>query len=87
MMRKELVYLKLNNADYMKLTLKGKTLKYLGGFFIPLEKLLCENVKIHKNVYKVLPRVNYIDNKHPVDNSLSSNSFSQSPALKFSSNY
>jgi hypothetical protein len=36
MMRKELVYLKLNNTDYMKLSIKGKTVKHLAGFFVPL---------------------------------------------------
>jgi hypothetical protein len=76
MMKKELVYLKLSNFDYMKLNLKGKTIKYLAGLFIPLEKLLDQNIKIHKNVYKILPRLNYIDNQHPADSSFSSNCFS-----------
>lgn len=71
----------------MKLLMKGKQYRYLGGLFIPLEKLLSEALKKSRNVLKTLPGIDYIDNKHPVDGSFGANCFSEAPALKFSSNY
>lgn len=38
----------------MKLNLNGKSIKYLGGMFIPLDKLLNESLKKSRNVFKTL---------------------------------
>lgn len=86
-LKNSLVYLKLNNENYMRLPLKGKQNRYLGGFFIPLEKLVSENLKKAKNAYKILPNLNYVEYKLPVENSFGSNSYSEPPAVRFSSNY
>lgn len=40
LLKKDLVYLKFNNTNYMKLAIKGWNYKFLAGMFIPIEKLL-----------------------------------------------
>ena len=71
----------------MKLNLGGKSVKYLAGMFIPLERLLSDSLKKSKNIYKILNNLEYTENKHPVDTSFSTNCYSSSPNLRFSSNY
>lgn len=50
----------------MRLPVKGRQNKYLGGLFIPLDKLVGENLKKIKNVYKILPSLNYVEYRMPV---------------------
>ena len=71
----------------MKLNINGKIIKYLAGMFIPLEKLLSDSLKKSRNIYKTLSGLEYIENKHPVDNSFNTNCTSSAPNLRFSSNY
>jgi hypothetical protein len=35
------------------------------GMFIPLERLLSESLRKSKNIYKILPNLEYIENKMP----------------------
>jgi hypothetical protein len=58
----------------MKVNLKGRQSKYLGGLFIPLERLVSENLKKVKNVYKTLPNLNFHEYKQPIESSFSTNS-------------
>jgi hypothetical protein len=86
-LKNNLVYLKFNNESYMRVPLKGKQNRYLGGFFIPLERLVSEQLKKAKNIYKILPNLNYVEYKLPIESSFGSNSYSETPAVRFSSNY
>lgn len=40
-----------------------------------------------KNVYKLLPNIDFVDYKSPVDSSFGVNCCSSAPALRFTSNY
>lgn len=71
----------------MKVNLKGKQCRYLAGLFVPLERLVNENLRKVKNVYKILPNLDYVDYKLPVEHSFGPNCLAETPALKFSSNY
>ena len=71
----------------MKLNLNGKSIRYLGGMFIPLEKLLSDNLRKNKNIFKTLSNLEYTDNKHPVDSSFGPNCYTEAPNIRFSSNY
>lgn len=86
-LKNSLVYLKLNNENYMRLPFKGQQNRYLAGLFIPLEKLVTDNLKKAKNVYKILPSLNYVEYKLPMENSFGTNAYAEAPALRFSSNY
>ena len=86
LLRNKLVYLKYNSSAVMKLRQNGRTIKHLGGMFIPLDKLLADPLKKVKNIFKTLP-LDYTENKHSVDTSFGGNCFSKAPALRFSSNY
>jgi hypothetical protein len=50
----------------MRLPVKGRQNKYLAGLFIPLDKLVSDNLKKTKNVYKILPGLNYVEYRLPV---------------------
>jgi uncharacterized membrane protein len=50
----------------MRLPVKGRQSKYLAGLFIPLDKLVSENLKKTKNIYKILPNLNYVEYRLPV---------------------
>jgi hypothetical protein len=67
--------------------LKGKQNKYLAGLFVPLEKLVSDNLKKNKNVYKILPNLNYVEYRMPPEASFGNNCFSEAIEVKFSSNY
>lgn len=71
----------------MKLNINGKTIRYLAGMFIPLEKLLSDSLRKNKNIFKTLPNFEYTENKYPVDGSFAANCFSEPPQLRFTSNY
>lgn len=71
----------------MKLSLKGSQTKYMGGLFIPLDRLLAEPLKKARHVYKILPGLNFVDYKWPVENSFGSNCLCEAPDVRFSSNY
>jgi hypothetical protein len=71
----------------MRLPLKGRQNKYLAGLFVPLDKLVGESLKKAKNVYKILPNLNYVEYRVPAEASFGSNSYSEPSAVRFSSNY
>lgn len=63
----------------MKAPVKGRQHRYLAGMFIPLEKLLSDGLRKAKNVYKILPNLEYIDNKMPHEASFNYNCYSAAP--------
>lgn len=60
----EIVYLKFNNQNYFKYKIKNRTFKFLAGLFLPAEKLLSPEVKLSKNIYKILPDIEYAEYKN-----------------------
>lgn len=50
----------------MKVNLKGRQCRYLAGLFVPLERLVNESLRKVKNVYKILPNLDYVDYKLPI---------------------
>lgn len=62
-MKNSLVYLKFNNENFMKLPFKGCQSRYFAGMFVPLDRLIGEPLKKAKNLYKILPNLNYVDYK------------------------
>lgn len=41
----------------MKYKIKGCVYKFLAGMFLPIDRIVCHDVRMSKNVYKTLPDI------------------------------
>lgn len=53
----QIIFLKMNNQNYMKHKNNKTVIKYLSGVFLPPEKIQSQDLKNCRNVYKTLPDV------------------------------
>lgn len=82
-----IVYLKMNNKNYMKHKTKNGSYRYLAGIFLPPEKLLSQDFKSHKNIFKGLSDIEFTEYKQKVSESFGTNCKSNGLDLRFSSNF
>lgn len=72
----------------MKFKIKNnKYYKFLTGMFVPADKILAPEVKIHKNLYKALPDLEFTEFKNNILDSFGKNCKGSGSDLRFSSNY
>lgn len=83
----QIIFLKMNNQNYMKYKNNKTVIKYLSGVFLPTEKIQSQDVKNCRNVYKTLHDVEFVDYKLNPMESFGRNSKTKGKDLRFSSNF